>query len=164
MMASAAFGGELTIEPSQVTLHGNFSQSQLLVREADSTGIYSERSVDHTARAAFQSLTPEIVQVSPSGCLTAVNNGSGKVSVTVDGKVLEIAVDVQGVTAEPTIDFHRDLLPLITRAGCNAGSCHASQYGKGGLVLSVMAFDPPVDYQSLAVGARGRRINTSNPA
>jgi hypothetical protein len=164
MMASAAFGGELTIEPSQVTLHGNFSQSQLLVRETDSTGIYSERSVDHTSRAAFQSLTPEIVQVSPSGCLTAVNNGNGKVSVSIDGKVLEVAVDVQGVSAEPTIDFHRDLLPLITRAGCNAGSCHASQYGKGGLVLSVMAFDPAVDYQSLAVGARGRRINTNNPA
>lgn len=164
MFAGRALGGELAIEPSHVTLQGNFSQSQLLVREADVDGTYSERSSDHTSRAGFASLTPDIVHVSPSGCLTAVSNGSGRVTVTVDNKTIEIPVDVQGVVPEPTIDFHRDLLPLITRAGCNAGACHASQYGKGGLVLSVMAFDPAIDYQSLAVGARGRRINTNNPS
>lgn len=163
-LACAARGGEWTIEPSNVTLRGNFAQSQLLVREADGTGSISERSMDQTSRATFQSLTPDIVQVSPSGCLTAVNNGAGKVSIAIDGKVLEVPVDVQGIVADPTVDFHRDLLPLLTRAGCNAGACHASQYGKGGLVLSVMAFDPALDYQSLAVGARGRRISTSNPA
>jgi hypothetical protein len=162
-MASDALGGELTIEPAKVTLHGNFSQLQLLVRERDDNGSTSEHSVDCTSRAGFHSLTPGIVQVSPSGCVTAVSNGIGKVSITVDGRILEVDIDVQGVVAEPAIDFQRDVLPLITRAGCNAGSCHASQYGKGGLVLSVMAFDPALDYQSLAIGARGRRIQANNP-
>jgi len=158
----------LVAQPAQVTLRGNFAQAQLLIQQIDpsSTGnpsTASELSSDFTSQSVFQSLTPEIVTVSPSGCLTAVSNGSGKVSATVEGRTIEIPVEVAGLVDAPQVDFHRDLLPLITRSGCNAGSCHASQYGKGGLVLSVMAFDPVLDYQSLALGARSRRINTSNP-
>jgi hypothetical protein len=92
----------LVAQPAQVTLRGNFAQS------------------------VFQSLTPEIVTVSPSGCLTAVSNGLGKVSATVEGRTIEIPVEVTGLVDAPQVDFHRDLLPLITRSGCNAGSCHAS--------------------------------------
>ena len=158
----------LVAQPAQVTLRGNFAQAQLLIQEIDPSAVgnpsaASELSSDFTSQSVFQSLTPEIVTVSPSGCLTAVSNGAGKIIATVEGKTVEIPVEVTGLVDAPQVDFHRDLLPLITRSGCNAGSCHASQYGKGGLVLSVMAFDPVLDYQSLALGARSRRINTSNP-
>ncbi|MFM8400312.1 MAG: Ig domain-containing protein, partial [Pirellula sp.] len=154
--------------PSQVSLQGNFSQAQLLVRHEDPASTANpnspgELAKDLTSQSHFESLTPEIVTVSASGCLTAVANGAGKIRATCDGKSVEIPVEVSGIVDAPGVDFHRDLLPLITRSGCNAGSCHASQYGKGGLVLSVMAFDPMLDYQSLAVGARSRRINTNNP-
>jgi len=158
----------LIVEPAEVSLSGNFSQSQLLVRKTsqpatENAVVERERSDDLTSQSVFQTLTPEIVSISPSGSLTAVGNGSGKVTATFEGKTVEVPVVVSGISAEPQVDFDRDLLPLITRAGCNAGSCHASQYGKGGLVLSVMAFDPTLDYQNLAIGARSRRINTNNP-
>ncbi len=154
--------------PAQVSLQGNFSQSQVLVRYQEPASNANPNSPEELARdltsqSHFESLTPEIVTVSASGCLTAVANGAGKIRATCEGKSVEIPVEVSGIVDAPGVDFHRDLLPLITRSGCNAGSCHASQYGKGGLVLSVMAFDPMLDYQSLAVGARSRRINTNNP-
>jgi hypothetical protein len=124
----------LVAQPAQVTLRGNFAQAQLLIQQIDpsSTGnpsTASELSSDFTSQSVFQSLTPEIVTVSPSGCLTAVSNGSGKVSATVEGRTIEIPVEVAGLVDAPQVDFHRDLLPLITRSGCHAGSCHASQYG-----------------------------------
>lgn len=152
----------LVVEPSEVKLSGSYSQAQLLVRQADQ-GIISELSPDRTSQSTFQSLAPEIATVSSTGCITAVGNGSTSIKATIDGHTLDVPIVVSGVSDAPEIDFHRDLLPLITRAGCNAGTCHASQYGKGGLVLSVMAFDPVLDYQNLALGARSRRINTNNP-
>ncbi|MFM8188416.1 MAG: DUF1549 and DUF1553 domain-containing protein [Pirellula sp.] len=154
--------------PSQVNLQGNFSQAQLLVRLEEPASPTNpnnpeELARDLTSQSQFESLTPQIVKVSASGSLTTLANGPGKVRATYEGKSVEIPVEVSGIVDAPQVDFQRDLLPLITRSGCNAGACHASQYGKGGLVLSVMAFDPMLDYQSLALGARSRRINTSNP-
>ncbi|MFM8574195.1 MAG: DUF1553 domain-containing protein [Pirellula sp.] len=163
VLANASFGQTIVIEPSPIALKGNFAQTQLLVRISENPGTSSELLPDATSRALYASVSPSIVEVSSSGCLTAIGNGTGKITVSVDGKSVEVPVEVSGVVEQPSIDFHRDLLPLITRAGCNAGSCHASQYGKGGLVLSVMAFDPALDYQSLAQGARSRRINILNP-
>jgi hypothetical protein len=156
--------GDWVVEPPSPVLRGNFSQVQLLVRESENAGQLNEESRDFSSRATYLSLTPEIVSVSPAGCLTAVGNGHGKIAIAIEQRRIEIDVHVEGVVTEPEVDFHRHILPLMTRAGCNAGSCHASQYGKGGLVLSVMAFDPALDYQNLVVNARGRRVNTSNPS
>ena len=61
------------------------------------------------------------------------------------------------------VDFIRDVVPALTKAGCNAGACHGSFQGRGGLKLSLLGFDPAADYQSLVHDARGRRIFPSAP-
>ena len=53
--------------------------------------------------------------------------------------------------------------PVISRLGCNAGACHASQFGKGGFLLSVVGYDPNKDYNSLVRDRTGRRINFMQP-
>lgn len=40
-------------------------------------------------------------------------------------------------SAEPTLSYTRDILPVLTRAGCNMGACHGAQTGKGDLNLSL---------------------------
>ena len=67
------------------------------------------------------------------------------------------------VTAAPPVSFVRDVLPIIGKAGCNSGSCHAKPEGQNGFRLSVFSFDPRSDYQNIVEGARGRRIFPSDP-
>ena len=161
---ACSMAGELEVAPARITLKGNFAQSQLLVRElADDAGL-TDRSPDRTAAATYRSENPSVASVDGTGCVSAVSNGTATITIQFEGTTKSIDVEVQEVSPNPTVDFHRDVLPVITRAGCNAGACHASQYGKGGFVLSVMAFDPLLDYQSLAVAARGRRLNLNNPS
>lgn len=159
---------ELLVDPPAVSLNGPFAQTQLVVRDAPSQpsvgAIASDAtSADRTSTATYTSSDPSIVQVDATGCVSPLRDGQASIRIDVSGRTATVDVRVSGMSTESRVDFHRDILPLMTRAGCNAGACHASQYGKGGFVLSVMAFDPLQDYQSIAVAARGRRLNLAHP-
>jgi hypothetical protein len=60
-------------------------------------------------------------------------------------------------------DFERHVIPLLGKLGCNAGSCHGSFQGKGGLRLSLFGHDPERDFQALTRDAQGRRVNIAEP-
>jgi hypothetical protein len=57
-----------------------------------------------------------------------------------------------------------DVQPVLTRLGCNAGTCHGTPTGKNGFRLSLRGFDPAVDLQSLTREHGGRRVNFVDPA
>ena len=61
------------------------------------------------------------------------------------------------------LEFTRDVAPVLTKAGCNGGKCHGSFQGRGGLQLSLLGFNPAVDYEALVLEARGRRVTPSSP-
>ncbi|MEE3284231.1 MAG: DUF1549 domain-containing protein, partial [Planctomycetota bacterium] len=61
------------------------------------------------------------------------------------------------------VDFERDILPIFTRFGCNAGSCHGKQAGQNGFKLSLLAFDADFDFDALTKEGRGRRIFSVDP-
>lgn len=47
------------------------------------------------------------------------------------------------------VSFRNDVVPVLTRAGCNMGACHGAQTGKGRLQLSLRGEDPKRDYKTL---------------
>ncbi len=61
-------------------------------------------------------------------------------------------------TAATGITFEADVQPLLTRLGCNSGPCHGKSRGQNGFALSLLAFDPDFDYESLIREGRGRRV------
>ena len=61
------------------------------------------------------------------------------------------------------IRFSTEVVPLLTRLGCNGGGCHGKSTGQNGFRLSLLGFEPDVDYQSLVNEARGRRIFPAAP-
>lgn len=67
----------------------------------------------------------------------------------------------KGADAQP--HFIRDVVPVLTKAGCNAGACHGSLQGRGGFRLSLLGFDPAADYEAILKGARGRRVSLGSP-
>ena len=65
--------------------------------------------------------------------------------------------------AEDKPSFIKDVVPVLTKAGCNAGVCHGSFQGRGGFRLSLLGFDPAADYEAIFKGARGRRVSLASP-
>src|SRR3954454_3447130 len=63
----------------------------------------------------------------------------------------------------PGATFERDVQPLLTRFGCNAGACHGKSRGQNGFALSLLGFDSDFDYDALTREARGRRIFSAAP-
>jgi hypothetical protein len=67
------------------------------------------------------------------------------------------------VAAEPAPAFQTDVLPVLTRAGCNAGACHGAASGQGGFRLSLFGYDPESDYERITREFGGRRIDQARP-
>ncbi len=61
------------------------------------------------------------------------------------------------------LSFVRDVLPVLSRSGCNAGACHAKPEGQNGFKLSVFSYDPKADYGEMVEEARGRRVFPGAP-
>ncbi|MEQ1827428.1 MAG: DUF1553 domain-containing protein [Pirellula sp.] len=164
LFAGAARGGDWSVDPPSIHLRGNFESVQMLVSKSAESANPSARSVDFTAQAKYESSNPSIAIVDEHGNVRSMANGDAELRVTLGAEIKSIPVQVEDVVDNPTVDFTNDIQPVLYRAGCNSGSCHASQYGKGGFTLSVMGFDPSLDHFSLTTQSRGRRISLANPS
>lgn len=60
--------------------------------------------------------------------------------------------------------FRNDILPILSKAGCNSGGCHGALAGKGGFRLSLFGYDPDADWHTIARESKGRRIELTQPA
>ena len=67
-------------------------------------------------------------------------------------------------TRASAIDFDTEIVPVFTKAGCNAGSCHGAAAGRGGFHLSLLGGDPAADYDAIVHALEGRRINLAKPS
>jgi hypothetical protein len=66
--------------------------------------------------------------------------------------------------ADPvTVDFDSQIIPILTKSGCNSGACHGSAAGRGGFHLSLLGADPSADYHEIVLALEGRRINREKP-
>src|SRR3954470_3781648 len=63
----------------------------------------------------------------------------------------------------PAPSFRNEVIPVLTRAGCNSGACHGALAGKGGLKLSLRGYDPAADHFVLTRQALARRVDLSRP-
>jgi hypothetical protein len=59
--------------------------------------------------------------------------------------------------------FRNDVMAVLSKSGCNAGTCHGNKNGKGGFKLSLRGQDPDLDYASLTRDLLGRRSNPLQP-
>lgn len=62
------------------------------------------------------------------------------------------------------ISFATDVVPILTKLGCNSGGCHGKSTGQNGFKLSLLGFVPSDDHESMVKEARGRRVFAGDPA
>ncbi len=66
-------------------------------------------------------------------------------------------------SVQSAVSFRTDVMPVISKAGCNAGACHGNANGKAGFKLSLRGDSPELDFQALTHDQVGRRINLVAP-
>ncbi|HTS62678.1 MAG TPA: DUF1553 domain-containing protein [Candidatus Acidoferrales bacterium] len=67
--------------------------------------------------------------------------------------------------AQPsTPSFRNDVIPVLTKMGCNSGACHGALAGKNGFKLTLRGYDPETDYDTLTRQSLGRRVSLEEPA
>jgi len=65
--------------------------------------------------------------------------------------------------AAAPVDFDTQVVPILTKHGCNAGGCHGKSGGQNGFRLSLLGFEPGEDHEHLVKESRGRRISLAAP-
>src|SRR5262245_22582689 len=59
--------------------------------------------------------------------------------------------------------FSRHVVPLFSRLGCNAGTCHGAVKGQNGFRLSLFGAEPAGDLERLLRDGNGRRLDRTDP-
>jgi len=154
---SAALG--VRADPAIIQLHGPGAAYSLLVQATSSEG----QPIDCTRRARYRSLNPSIATVTAHGIVHTVADGTTQVIVEADGRTLTVPVHVTGASEPRRYNFENDIVPLLSKFGCNSSGCHGKAEGQNGFKLSVFGFDPPADFAALTMEARGRRIFPAAP-
>lgn len=61
------------------------------------------------------------------------------------------------------VSFRNDVMAVISKAGCNLGTCHGNANGKAGFKLSLRGEDPEADFNALTRDLFARRTNPLDP-
>jgi len=150
---------KITVTPPDTFLFGKGTTQRLVVALQYSDG--SEEDV--TTRAKFSCTKSAVATVDPSGLVQAAGNGVAKISVTYSGFQGFMTVLVQQAEAPRPVTFAGDVLPVLTKIGCNGGRCHGAFHGQNGFKLSLFGYDADADYDMITHRAAGRRVNVLEP-
>jgi hypothetical protein len=150
--------GHLLLLPAEIHLSSSEAQQTLVVQRQDGSQFQGQVSEG----ASFSSSDEKVVRVEGS---TAIPVANGKATITA-------RVGEQSATAEVVVthmdqpfqwSFRNHVESVLSKQGCNAGSCHGARAGQKGFRLTLFGFDVDADYTYLTRQAVGRRIVPTDP-
>lgn len=144
--------------PAAIHLSSATASQRIVVQRTRPDGV----TQDVTAEAVGRVSNPRIAKID-KGMVLPLADGKTDLLVSVNGCTNTIPVIVSNAAMHPPVSFKLDVMPVFTRAGCNAGACHGTSRGKDGFHLSLYGFDPDGDYYRLTREQIGRRINLAIP-
>jgi hypothetical protein len=141
-------------------LTGPDATQQLLVTATFSSG----QVRDLTRQARYASVPPGIVTIDAAGVVRPLRDGEAEIAAAVDGAAaVRVGVKVTRFADAPRVAFANEVVPTLTKAGCNVGGCHGKASGQNGFKLSLFGFEPGEDYEYIVKEGRGRRLFLSAP-
>lgn len=156
---SASARADVLVSPSQIRLGRPEASQQVLVTELSAAG----QSFDRTRQADFEIADPSIATVSETGLVHPVQDGQTELVARFDRSTIRVPIEVVGVDDPQPVSFRHEIMPILTKAGCNAGGCHGKAGGQNGFKLSVFGYDPDMDYDSMVRDGGARRVFTPSP-
>lgn len=149
----------LEVWPKKIELASKRARVQIVVTGRWASG----ETIDLSRTAAIVADNESTVTVK-NGIAIPHKNGGANLKVSAAGQDVLIPVVVSNFDKPDPIRFRYETLAVLTKQGCNAGSCHGSPKGKGGFSLSLFAYSPEIDEEALIRDGLGRRTNPQDPA
>ncbi len=149
----------LQVHPSALTLKGSHDARQLVITATLSGG----RLQDLTGQVTYSLTGDRVVTITPEGRIVPKSNGKAEIRAKLGAREVKVPVEVASCEVDPPVSFPNQVIPVFTKLGCNSGGCHGKLSGQNGFRLSLLGFDPQLDFDTLVHEGRGRRLLLGAP-
>ncbi|MCG8599084.1 MAG: DUF1549 domain-containing protein [Verrucomicrobiales bacterium] len=154
-------GREVTaieVSPKTIDIDSPNAYRQLLVTAKLNTG----ETADITRMVKYQ-LDQPLASISKTGVFRPTKDGAATLAISYENVKDDVPVKIGNQAADVHLNFVQDVNPVITRLGCNMGTCHGAKDGKGGFKLSLRGYDPLYDVRGFSDDHSARRVNFASP-
>jgi hypothetical protein len=158
--SSLALLAKIVILPSSISVTGQHYSQRILVEGSFADGHQEEL----TSRAQIVISNAKVAEADKDGVVIPRGDGQAIVTATIQGHRASAPLIVTNYSTASVWSFRNDVLPVMTKMGCNSGPCHGAAAGKNGFKLTLRGYDPSTDYYTLTHQALGRRTNPIEPA
>ena len=148
----------LHVYPSEIKMNTAAAYQNVIAVAQRADGV----TVDVTEQVEWQLAEPSLAKID-NFQLKPLADGQTKLVAKWQGFTAETPLTVTDAAKPRPVSFCQDIMPLLTRTGCNTGSCHGAARGKDGFRMSLFGFDPQGDYQRITREIGVRRINLAIP-
>jgi hypothetical protein len=149
----------LTVHPARIALKGIDDAQQLILTAELQGGQLQDLSGD----VKYEVADKKIARVTSTGRVLPLANGATEITAAYGDKVVKVPVTAESCDVNLPINFPNQIVPIFTKLGCNSGGCHGKASGQNGFKISLLGFEPEVDFNALVKEARGRRLFPAAP-
>ena len=155
----AASWSSLQISPDLLEIASPETSDQFLVTAIDSTG----RRIDVTRSATLTLSSPNVAAINAAGRIDPLSDGEATLTAHFKEMSTTALIRVHGIANPTPVSFRHDVIPLLSKSGCNSGGCHGKAEGQNGFRLSVFGFDPARDFDAIVRDSHARRVFPAAP-
>ncbi|MGF1578802.1 MAG: DUF1549 and DUF1553 domain-containing protein [Gemmataceae bacterium] len=148
----------LVVQPKKIELRGDGALGHVLL-----TAEFSDGSVKDVTRLARWKVEDPTLATFQDHAVLGRANGTTQLTAEFATESVVVSVDVQDSDRPRRFTFRHDVMPIFSKASCNAGTCHGNFNGKNGFRLSLRGENPDFDLQNLTRDTTGRRLNLHQP-
>ena len=148
------------VEPASIKLTDRRQPQSLLVTGTTTEGL----TLDLSPNATFTTGAANIATVDAAGWVHPVASGATEITITAAGQTLRVPVLVDLPPADRPYSFRHEVMPVLSKSGCNSGACHGYSLGKNGFKLSLRGSDAEPDFTSITQENFGRRLDRQQPS
>ena len=148
----------LSLEPGEIVFDKSKQYVQLLV-----TAVLKQGGKSDVTRQVLAEAAGGLLEVTSRGRVQPIRDGEGMLSVSLGNHKAEAKVTVTNVKEPYVPDYVGDVKPVLSRMGCDAGTCHGAKDGKNGFKLSLRGYDPLFDVRAFSDDISARRVNYASP-
>jgi hypothetical protein len=149
----------LSIHPTRIALKGIDDAQQLVLTAL----LHNDQLQDLSGDVRYETADKRIVRVTSTGRVLPLANGATEITAVYGDKSIKVPVTAESCDVNLPINFPNQIVPIFTKLGCNSGGCHGKASGQNGFKISLLGFEPEVDFNALVKEARGRRVFPSAP-
>ena len=149
----------LRISPDLLEIASPETSDQFLMTAIDSTG----RRIDVTRSATLSLSSPNVAAIYAAGRIDPLSDGEVTLTAHFNEMSATALIRVRGISHPTPVSFRHDVIPLLSKSGCNSGGCHGKAEGQNGFRLSVFGFDPARDFDAIVRDSHARRVFPAAP-